>query len=170
MATAKTSTLIGSLAIRRPSPATPASLRRRLLLQSCRSSISSCGLIMWKWWASSPSGSDRERIFSHSRANRYGLEEVLAEELSALGAKEIQPKSRLVICSGDLAYFTKRTSGADRDPRSQAAGLFPRSRRKGAVRGREVDRLSRWLSTEKRLPWMAMSVLHSPRIRCTSRS
>ena len=34
-----------------------------------------------------------------------GLEEVLAQELQALGARDIQPKSRLVICEGDLALL-----------------------------------------------------------------
>jgi len=36
-----------------------------------------------------------------------GLEEGLAQELKALGAQNIQPKSRLVICEGDLALLYK---------------------------------------------------------------
>ena len=76
-----------------------------------------------------------------------GLEEVLANELSSIGAREIQPKSRLVICKGDLRMLYKvnlfcRTAIRVLRP----LATFPARDEKAFYEGvREID-WSQWLS------------------------
>lgn len=56
------------------------------------------------------SGDDRNRastmtVFPIHARTVTGLEEVLAKELSALGATKIEPRNRVVVCQGDLAVL-----------------------------------------------------------------